>query len=83
MLPGLLVGSEKPIRIKPLIKEARALPDPKASNLVAEVSTRDIHIYNPEGKVKLVLIDCGVKLGIIRSLIKRGASVIRVPENFS
>lgn len=82
VIPGLLFVSEKPIRIAPLIKEARALPDPYASNLVAEVSTRDIHIYNPEGKARLVLIDCGVKLGIIRSLVKRGASVIRVPENF-
>jgi carbamoyl-phosphate synthase small subunit len=82
VIPGLLVVSEKPIRLTPLIKEARALPDPNASNLVAEVSTRDIHIYNPEGKARLVLIDCGVKLGIIRSLVKRGASVIRVPENF-
>lgn len=83
VLPGLLVVSEKPLRIKPLLKEARALPDPNVSNLAAEVSTTDIHIYNPEGRFRLVLIDCGVKLGIIRSFIKRGASIIRVPENFS
>lgn len=82
VIPGLLVVSEKPLRLKPLIKEARTLPDPNAGNLVAEVSSPDIHIYNPEGRKKLVLIDCGVKRGIIRALVARGASVIRVPENF-
>lgn len=82
VIPGLLVVSEKPVRIKPLIKEARSSPDPNAQNLVAEVSTRDIHIYNPEGRKRVVLIDCGVKRGIIRSLISRGVSVVRVPDDY-
>ena len=82
VIPGLLVVSEKPLRLKPLIKEARTLPDPNAGNLVAEVSSPDIHIYNPEGRKRLVLIDCGVKRGIIRALVARGASVVMVPEKF-
>jgi carbamoyl-phosphate synthase small subunit len=82
VIPGLLLVSEKPLRFSPLIREAKNLPDPNAFNLVSEVSTRDIHIYNPEGNKKLVLIDCGVKHGIIRSLVARGACVVRVPEDF-
>lgn len=82
VIPGLLVVSEKPVKIKPLLREARALADPNSENLVSEVSSPDIHIYNPEGKKRVVLIDCGVKRGIIRSLVARGVSVIRVPDNF-
>lgn len=82
VIPGLLAVSEKPMSLKPLLREALSLPDPNAANLVAEVSTRDIHVYNPEGTKKIILVDCGVKNGIIRSLVNRGACVIRVPENF-
>lgn len=81
VIPGLLAVSEKPVRLSPLIREAKSLADPNTQNLVAQVTTRDIHIYNPEGKKRIVLIDCGVKLSIIRNLVKRGICVIRVSED--
>jgi|GEM_PF-5142397 len=61
VIPSLLVGSEKPIRVRPLIREAMGLQDPNAFNLVSEVSTQDIHISNPENEKQLVLMGCGVK----------------------
>lgn len=36
-------------------------------------------IYNASAKKAVVLIDCGAKLGIIRSLLERSLRVIRVP----
>lgn len=56
--------------------------DPNLRNLVAEVATDKKTVYNSEGKRRIVLIDCGVKLNIIRSLINRDCSVIRVPWDY-
>ncbi len=56
--------------------------DPNLRNLAAEVATNKKTVYNSEGKRKIVLIDCGVKLNIIRSLINRNCSVIRVPWDY-
>ncbi len=56
--------------------------DPNLRNLSAEVCTNRKITYNQSGKPRIVLIDCGVKLNIIRSLISRGCCVIRVPWDY-
>lgn len=56
--------------------------DPDRVNLVAEVSTHDKVIYG-SGKYKIMLVDCGVKYNIIRHLLKRDTTVIRVPWNYN
>lgn len=56
--------------------------DPNKRNLVAEVSTTEKKAYNEGGKRKILLIDCGAKLSIVKCLIKRGCEVIRVPWNY-
>jgi carbamoyl-phosphate synthase small subunit len=58
-----------------------AFSDPNIRNLVAEVSTRQITRHG-NGKKKIVLIDCGVKENIVRELLKRNVTVIRVPWDF-
>lgn len=55
--------------------------DPNSENLVARASTDKKTIYG-NGKHKVVLIDCGVKNNIIRCLLKRDATVIRVPWDY-
>ncbi|HOI47907.1 MAG TPA: glutamine-hydrolyzing carbamoyl-phosphate synthase small subunit [Prolixibacteraceae bacterium] len=55
--------------------------DPNSENLVARASTDRKTIYG-NGKHKVVLIDCGVKNNIIRCLLKRDATVIRVPWDY-
>ncbi|MBI2036242.1 glutamine-hydrolyzing carbamoyl-phosphate synthase small subunit [Candidatus Microgenomates bacterium] len=63
--------------------------DPNKDNLVALVSTKKI-IYEPplaspsltwQGKT-VILVDCGTKRNIIRSLLKRHIKVITVPWDF-
>ncbi len=57
--------------------------DPNLRNLVAEVSTGEVKTYGDgDGDITIALIDCGVKYNIIRSLVRRGAKVVRVPWNF-
>ncbi|MFN0058257.1 MAG: glutamine-hydrolyzing carbamoyl-phosphate synthase small subunit [Planctomycetota bacterium] len=50
-------------------------------NLVAEVSIREPILYG-DGATRIVLVDCGAKQNIIRSLLARGASVLRVPWDY-
>ncbi|MBN1493584.1 MAG: glutamine-hydrolyzing carbamoyl-phosphate synthase small subunit [Candidatus Omnitrophica bacterium] len=48
-------------------------------DLVKEVTSDTIQEWNKEGKYKVVLIDCGCKYNIIRSLAHRGCTVTTVP----
>jgi carbamoyl-phosphate synthase small subunit len=60
-----------------------AFYDPNAINQVARVSCKEIISYNQgTGKKQVILIDCGVKHNIIRSLLKRDLAVIRVPWDY-
>lgn len=53
--------------------------DPNADNLVAQVSTREVKTYSPGGDIRIAVVDCGVKQNIIRSLVRRGATVDLLP----
>ncbi len=55
--------------------------DPNKVNLVAEVSTPTKKVYG-SGKYRILLLDCGVKFNIIRHLLKRDTTIIRVPWNY-
>lgn len=52
--------------------------DPNQENLVAQVSISKKETYG-NGKYKILLIDCGVKHNIIRDLLMRDTTVLRVP----
>ncbi len=52
--------------------------DPNQENLVEQVSIKEKEVYG-NGKYKIMLIDCGVKFNIIRNLLQRDTTVIRVP----
>lgn len=51
-------------------------------NYVAQVSCQEIIRYNEGAEKKVVLVDCGVKNNIIRSLLERDVEVIRVPWDY-
>ncbi len=55
--------------------------NPNIENLVARVSCDKREVYG-DGEHKVVLIDCGVKNNIIRCLLERNATVIRVPWDY-
>jgi carbamoyl-phosphate synthase small subunit len=55
--------------------------DPNKENLVAIASCNEMEVYG-NGEKRVVLIDCGVKNNIIRCLLDRGATVIRVPWDY-
>jgi carbamoyl-phosphate synthase small subunit len=54
-----------------------------ARHLVSEVSVKEAVRYeSPSHRITIGLIDCGCKNTILRSLLSRGASVIRVPWDY-
>ncbi|MBS0011653.1 MAG: glutamine-hydrolyzing carbamoyl-phosphate synthase small subunit [Bacteroidales bacterium] len=55
--------------------------DPNRDNLVQEVSIDEIITYG-SGKYRIVLVDCGVKYNIIRNLLKRDTTILRVPWDY-
>jgi len=52
--------------------------DPNQENLVEQVTVGEKEVYG-NGSNRILLIDCGVKYNIIRYLLERDTTVIRVP----
>jgi carbamoyl-phosphate synthase small subunit len=75
-------AGEEP-NLEQLLAQAKSIPDPNLTDLVRQVSVKEPVHYKVDGKHTVVLIDCGVKYSIIRNLLKRGISVVRVPYDFS
>jgi carbamoyl-phosphate synthase small subunit len=55
--------------------------DPNEDHLVDQVSISEKEEYG-HGKYRVVLIDCGVKYNIIRYLLSKDVTVIRVPHDY-
>lgn len=57
--------------------------DPNVIDIVKEVSGRQPIVYNEKpNQKKVIVIDCGVKNNIIRNLIKRDLTVVRVSYDY-
>ncbi|OGG43198.1 carbamoyl phosphate synthase small subunit [Candidatus Kaiserbacteria bacterium RIFCSPHIGHO2_01_FULL_48_10] len=55
--------------------------DPNTGNVVATVSIKKKRIYAGTGP-RIILVDCGAKENIVRSLLSHKATVIRVPWDY-
>ena len=73
---GKIVVKEKDVKLE----------DPNKRDLVSEVTTGTIKEYRAETgskeALKILLIDCGCKENIIKSLQERDATVIRIPYDY-
>jgi carbamoyl-phosphate synthase small subunit len=64
------------------------IEDPNVRNLVEEVSCKEVIWYrpnpnpNPNPNPTIVAYDCGMKRNILRSFLRRGVTIVRVPWNF-
>ncbi|KAG6841353.1 hypothetical protein C0991_011896 [Blastosporella zonata] len=56
--------------------------DPSKENLVDQVSTKTPYELNPNGSVKIAVLDFGAKANILRSLVRRDAAVTVLPWNY-
>jgi len=83
---GKIIPESKSTAKKPSNKQASSdeFPDPNVENLVDIVSIKKPILYkseNPKAK-KIICVDCGMKLNILRSLLARGLTVLRVPWDY-
>jgi carbamoyl-phosphate synthase small subunit len=69
--------------LEKLLKDVESVQDPNFTDLVKKVTVKEPVRYSSGGDRLAVLIDCGVKYGILRNLLKRGFDVVRVPYDFS
>jgi len=67
-----------------IVIEGKDEPDfynPDLDNLVSQVSIKKPIIYK-KGPKKIICVDCGMKNNILRNLLERNLTIIRVPWNF-
>ncbi len=78
MLGIMEVSYDEP-DVKQLSEEVKTVNDPNSVDLVSEVSVGKATAYGETDRPTVSLIDCGVKHGIIRSLLDRKCRVVRLP----
>lgn len=59
-----------------------SLPDINKENLVAKVSGQKVMTYG-KGKVRILVLDCGLKVNQLKLLLKLNTTLIRVPWNYN
>lgn len=89
VMPGRIIQDTKEAK-----NAQEMIPDPNLRNLVAEVSCREVMTYEPgqatsyqlpatsSRPLTVVAYDCGMKRNVLRSFLKRGVRVVRVPWDF-
>lgn len=87
---GVMLGilqtceEDQELDVDELKKEVANVPDPNTEDLVRSVGvSKPVTYPAKQGSRKAVVLDCGVKAGIIRSLLLRGFTVTRVPYDSS
>jgi len=80
---GLLRVSENMIKDEEVTAALGKLIDPNEDDLVRRVSPSEPVHYVNNSDSTVVLVDCGVKYGILRNLLETGVNVVRVPYDSS
>ncbi len=76
---AVLVHDAASLPDEELIERARQAPIPGEQDVVGEVLAADVETLGPADGAHVVVVDCGVKRNIVRSLLARGARVTIVP----
>src|SRR6266516_2873948 len=79
---GVLKVSSSPFNPEVVSNRISELEDPNKQDLVGRVSPKEPIYYDGNEQSTIVIVDCGVKYGILRSLLAKGARVVRVPYDF-
>ena len=78
---GILEVSYEDINVEKLLREIKNVKKYDEIDFSQEIA-KEIKIFENKGPT-VVLIDCGVKLSIIRNILERGFRVIKVPYDVS
>ncbi|MCI0503631.1 glutamine-hydrolyzing carbamoyl-phosphate synthase small subunit [Candidatus Micrarchaeota archaeon] len=81
VMPAIIAvsGDEADLEPKKLLSKLEF--DYSAIDFVSKVSVKEPKVFGKGGKKRVALIDYGVKMGIVRELIKRGCEVHVLPHS--
>ncbi|MDD5102933.1 MAG: glutamine-hydrolyzing carbamoyl-phosphate synthase small subunit [Candidatus Peribacteraceae bacterium] len=82
---GRIVTDDAKLKVESGKWKVADIADPNAQNLVAEVSCKEPVTYEPKENASgksVIVFDCGIKNNILRSFLKRGVTVHRVPWDY-
>jgi carbamoyl-phosphate synthase small subunit len=80
VMNGILKTPYEPREKDDLVEKARKMKSISEVDLVELVTVKKPVIHEPQNaKRTVVLIDCGAKMSIVRSLVDRSCKVVRVP----
>jgi carbamoyl-phosphate synthase small subunit len=77
--PGIAVASDLPV--EQAIELAVQQPPMLGRALIEDVSTDEPYVYAEEGRVRVAVVDYGVKNSVLRRLAKAGAAVTVYPHD--
>ena len=77
---AVAVADERTFPVGDALAQVRAQPTMEGAALVAQVSTREPYVAQAEGRVRVAVVDYGVKRSILRRLAKAGAAVTVFPH---
>ena len=77
---GAAVADERNLGIAEALEQVRAQPTMEGAALVAKVSTPVSYVAEEEGRVRVAVLDYGVKQSIVRRLAAAGAAVTVFPH---
>ncbi|MCJ7635304.1 carbamoyl phosphate synthase small subunit, partial [Candidatus Bathyarchaeota archaeon] len=82
---GILLVCEEGVEpdFEALREEVKKVEDPNRRKLAYEVACKKLEHFYVDSDLTVVLIDCGVKLSIVRNLMVRGVNVDAVPPQTS
>lgn len=65
--------------LETVLEYLKNMPDMAGADLTGEVGTGEVEVYNRAGSPHVALLDCGVKMNIIRELENRGCRITVLP----
>ena len=77
---GAAVSDERSFAVADTLEQVRAQPLMEGAALVAQVSTPAPYVVEAEGRVRVAVVDYGVKRSILRRLASAGAAVTVYPH---
>ncbi len=80
---GILRVSSETFDPWKILSDVKRVEDPNRGDLVSKVSPQEPIFYKGKNSRLIAVTDCGVKFGIVRSLLAEGVSVARVPYDYS
>ena len=77
---SIVVADERRLAVPEALEQVRAQPEMEGQALVAQVSTAEPYAAGESGRVRVAVVDYGVKRSILRRLAQAGAAVTVFPH---